>query len=377
MSIDNAQPRLLPYENRTIPERYYRLDSRGPKEIFKTGFYSFGTGWDLARHVSDFQAYSPVTGFISTSSNATNVLRMFIAWNVDKDTLKKTKRIDKAIIKKLEEAWGRTDRMIRLEKNNQPLSPQQNQARQELLDMLYGKEIKVWKEVAKLNDSRPGKSWVELWMYSIMSSPYFIDVENNLSLIPHRAKLAGEKAAKLARHANEWAAPGWIPPSMIIEAMKVRFTLTKIRGKVATTPNAERDGLVFDAGLDFESNRGSGETQYNETRRPFNPFKDERLRYRGLIGYYMDYNPRFLNFKIRLDPGEFRDPEEYLGGSKFKYPDGWEAEDEYAKSGGPAYPYGKPESMPEPDKKVFEKDYITMEEMAEAFLLTPPKAFMF
>ncbi|MGM9470235.1 hypothetical protein [Streptomyces murinus] len=376
MSTDNAPPRLLPYVNRAIPEKYYRLDARGPEDIFKTGFYSFGTGWDLARHVSDFQAYSPVSGFVSTSSDATNALRMFVTWKVDQDTLKKTKSIDQAIIKRLEEAWGRTNRLILLENGRKSLSPEQRKAQEELLDVFYGKEIKAWEAVAKLNEKRTGKGWVELWMYSMMPSPYFIDVENNLSLIPHRAKLAGKRAAKLAQHANEWAAPGWIPPCMIIEAMKVRFTLTKVRpGKLPTTPQAWRDGLVFDAGLDFKSNRGNGETQYNETKKPFNPFTDERLRYRGLIGYYMDYSPNFLNLKIRLNPGEFRDPEEYLGGSKFKYPENWEGENEYVKSGGPAYPYGRPENMPEPEKKIFD-DRVTLEEAIEAFVATPFKAFL-
>ncbi|MFF8451135.1 hypothetical protein ACF06Q_26090 [Streptomyces leeuwenhoekii] len=317
----DALPKLpiLPYVQRPLPPHLFRFDLREPDEIFADGFWSWGTGLDLCRHVADFRGYQRLSGFVSTASDTTTAMNMFISWKVEKEELTKAWDIDLKR-RKCTENWSDVLAQIKDQESRDRISvtPQRHLAR---LATLYLEEYTALKKIEKVADDSKRAAWVEGWMYVIKPDPHCISVEDNLR-DPRRRHLTGGRAYKLSGEATEWDAVIHVPPQLVRQAVKVRFTRIKTTpGKLAT--------LVHDVGLDIATNKEF------DANFAYDPYLRSQGRFAGLIGYWAPvdlkatpspYGPGSKNF-VKLSP------------------DVWSGKDEYKRAGGPRYPFGRPEEI--------------------------------
>ncbi|WP_167828238.1 hypothetical protein [Streptomyces palmae] len=297
----------------------FRFDLRSPEEIFKDGFWAWGTGLDLCRHVADFSGYQRISGFISTASDVATAMNMFISWKVKKKELEKAWDIDLKL-RQLDIRWDDIRAQIEDKESRQKMSLTPEKELKELAKLLK-REFSVLKKVQKPFEDRKKAGWVEIWLYVIKPDQYYISIEENLR-DERRRHLVGGRAYQLAGEATEWDAVYHIPPHRILQAIKVKFTRLKLGP-------GERAELVHDIGLDIKTNeRFNDEVLYD-------PYERSQKRFVGLIGYWAPvdtksspsrYGPGSVNF-VKLEK------------------DQWEGKSEYQRQGGPRHPFGRPEDI--------------------------------
>ncbi|MBT1186884.1 hypothetical protein HET69_23520 [Streptomyces sp. CJ_13] len=313
---------IFPYLRIPVPQWLYRFDTRAPEEIFEDGFMAWGTGLDLCRHVAGFSDYQRISGFISTASDVRTAIDMFISWKVKKDDLLKAWSMDVEMAQYAKK-YGVITKQIRESESLAPIPSVRDALK---LAALYAKELEVLFKVNDLADSRQSAAWVEGWVYTIKSTPYYISVEKNLQ-DPSRDRLAGARAVALSKEATEWAVPFYIQTQSIKEAVRVRFTRLKQQtGKPAS--------LVHDVLLEARKN-----AKY-DANVVYDPYGIEhsitrRRPYKGLIGYWAPVRSG--------DPGH-----PYAPGSS-DFPDlpaaEWSGKQEYERPDGPRYPFGRPSEI--------------------------------
>ncbi|WP_329172736.1 hypothetical protein [Streptomyces sp. NBC_01477] len=307
---------VLPYLRRPVPPHVFRFDLRGPAELFEEGFWAWGTGFDLCRHVAGFSAYQRRSGFVSTASDVTTALNMFISWKVGKADLTKAWALDMKLATYGSD-YTQVVGQIRDKEFRTKLSLTPEKELEGLLN-LYKKELQTLTKAEKVAESRKTAGWVEGWLYVIKPDPHYVSVEENLQ-DPQRSRLSGPRAVKLSGEATEWDAVLRIPPQLIRQAVKVRFT------RIKTGPR-KLAKLVHDVGLDIATNASFDE------KFTYDPYAFSQGRYLGLIGYWAPvdtkttptiYAPGSVSF-VKLTKEQ------------------WEGKAEFDRPAGPRHPFGRP-----------------------------------
>ncbi|MEH6374008.1 hypothetical protein V7793_06615 [Streptomyces sp. KLMMK] len=302
---NGSQKKLLPifpYVLKRVPDWVYRIDSRGPEEIFKDGFTGWDTYYDIPGHLADWKHFSKKSGFVSVARDIDTAMKMFVRWELG------------PLLKEMRE----TDLNAGL-------------AVQELVKKGYGNETefsRLRRIARELAEDRDG-TYLKKWLYVIKPSRYLVSMEGNV-LDPGRIRHSGGRARKLVKEATEWDAPWHIPPQRILQAYQVditlRFTFSeRPDGRLPVKQHAWSSATDF---IKHERDRRKGFPGFDKDFR-YNPFEDEAARWTGLVGYW-----------TKLDEAPWTP-----GSGKFTAPRGWRGEKEFWPDQGqasPGHPFGTP-----------------------------------